>query len=450
MIIIIITCACIKIQAQDYEIITIAGCDDSLSFFGGDGGPAVNARLNYPENVHLDKMGNLYIADYGNARIRKITLSTGIITTVAGIDTFGYGGDGGPATDAILEGPEDVFTDSAGDIFFADGLENRVRKITLSSGTITTVAGNGTTGSYGDNGPATNAALNRPCGLCLDRNGNIYVSDTYNNKIRKVDALTNIITTIAGTGVAGNTGIGGLATNAELNQPGGIFLDSMGNIIFCDAINNMIKKIDATTGILTTIAGTGVAGYSGNGGIAANAELNFPGRGYIDNQNNLYFADYDNGAIRRIDGVTGIIKTVAGTGTIGFSGDGGPATDAQLSPAGVVLDSNGTIYIADFDNNRIRKVYSTLAVNNVHTNSQAYSLFPNPNDGNFTISQIAPDLNTVKAEITDVIGRMVYTGDLIFENGNKSLHLENHSPGLYLLTLIDSENREFRYKFVIE
>ena len=210
------------------------------------------------------------------------------------------------------------------------------------------------------------------------------------------------------------------------------------------------KKIDATTGILTTIAGTGVAGYSGNGGIAANAELNFPGRGYIDNQNNLYFADYENRAIRRIDGVTGIIKTVAGTGTIGFSGDGGPATDAQLSPAGVVLDSNGTIYIADFDNNRIRKVYSTLAVNNVHTNSQAYSLFPNPNDGNFTISQIAPDLNTVKAEITDVIGRMVYTGDLIFENGNKSLHLENHSPGLYLLTLIDSENREFRYKFVIE
>jgi hypothetical protein len=251
IILLFIAYACIiNLQAQDFDITTIAGI--GAAGYSGDGGQAINCSFYYPQGLHLDDRGNLYIADLANSRIRKITLSTGIITTVAGNDTFGYTGDGGAATNAALWYPEDVFTDSAENIFFADGLDNCVRKVTAATGIITTVAGNGTIGSSGDGGTATNATLNAPCSLCLDKFGNIYIAEAYGNRIRKVEAATGIITTIAGTGVAGSAGIGGPATNAELNGPVGVFLDSIGDIFISDADNNTLHKIDVYTNIIST------------------------------------------------------------------------------------------------------------------------------------------------------------------------------------------------------
>jgi hypothetical protein len=443
IILLLIACACIvKMQAQDFDITTIAGCD-SVGTSDGDGRPAINARLYNPEGIHLDGRDDLYIADYGNQRIRKIILSTSIITTIAGTDIYGYSGDGGPATDAALFGPEDIFTDTTGNIFFADGLDNCVRKINISTGIITTVVGTGTSGSSGDDGLATNATLNCPSGLCLDKFGNIYIAEYYGNKVRKVEIATGIITTLAGTGTAGNTGVGGPATSAEINGPANVFLDSNSNLFFSDSYNNIIRRIDALTGIITTVAGTGMAGYSGNGGLAINAELNGPARGYFDKNYNLFFADYNNGVIRRIDVVTGIITTVAGNGIVGFSGDGGPAVNAKLDANSVAVDSNGIIYISDVGNNRIRMVYNTLAVSS--TPEMKYSVYPNPANDELNIDGLTEN---TQYRMLSVTGACLQQGMLV--PGNNVLSIKNLVPGVYILELTDGEGQRNMVRVVKE
>ena len=218
-----------------------------------------------------------------------------------------------------------------------------------TTGIITTIAGNGIAGYSGDGGLATNAELNNPYGVAVDSNGNIYIADTNNNRIRKVNSTTGIITTIAGNGTAGYSGDGGLATNAELYYPYGVAVDSNGNIYIADTYNNRIRKVNSTTGIITTIAGNGTAGYSGDGGPATNAQLNYPYGVAVDSSGNIYIADTDNNRIRKVNSTTGIITTIAGNGNPGYSGDGGPATNAELyDPSGVAVDSNGNIYIADY------------------------------------------------------------------------------------------------------
>ena len=334
-------------------ITTIAGTGEVG--FSGDGGPAVEAELRNPYGVAVDSAGNVYIADAGNQRIRKVD-STGTITTIAGTGEVGFSGDGGAAVEAELYNPEGVAVDSAGNVYIGDAGNQRIRKVD-STGTITTIAGTGEYGFSGDGGPAAAARLAFPHSVAVDGAGNLYIADTGNRRIRKVDS-TGTITTIAGTGEVGFSGDGGPAVEAELRNPYGVAVDSAGNVYIADTRNQRIRKVDST-GTITTIAGTGEVGFSGDGGPAAAARLAFPAGVAVDSAGNVYIADFFNNGIRKVDS-TGTITTIAGIGELGFSGDGGPAVEAELyNPASVAVDSAGNVYIADTWNRRIRKVDST-------------------------------------------------------------------------------------------
>ncbi len=424
--ILLLSCACINLQAQVNIITTIAG-KDTASGFTGDGGPAIAAKLNNPENLCLDSFGNMYIADASNHRVRKITASTGIITTIAGNGLMGYSGDGIAATSASLFFPTGICIDTLGDVFISDVLNYRIRKIAASTGIITTVAGNGNNGSSGDGGLAVDAEFGGVTGICLDRNGNIYLADNDNNKIRKVEISTGKITTIAGTGGAGYIGDGGLAINAKLNQPGQPFIDISGNIIFTDIINNVVRKVDILTGVITTIAGTGIQGYSGNGGPAINADLNQPAGLYIDNENNMLISEYWTGTIRKIDAATGNITTIAGTGTIGYSGDGGPALDAKLAPVGIWVDKYGELLIADEGNHVIRKVNNAVGVK-PNTLKGELKVFPNPAKDELQITGVTEN---TKYRMLNIAGMCLQHGTL--HDGDNILSMQYFAPGIYIL-----------------
>jgi sugar lactone lactonase YvrE len=359
-------------------ITTVAGTNGSG--YSGDGGQATKATLDYPYGVAVDAFGNVYIADTYNQRIRKVA-ANGTITTVAGTNGSGYTGDGGAATKATLYYPYGVAVDSFGNLYIADTDNSRIRKV-ATNGIITTVAGTNGYGYSGDGGPATNARLYYPYGVAVDLSGNLYIADTDNSRIRKV-ATNGIITTVAGTNGSGYSGDGGAAINSMLNDPRGVAVDSSGNLYIADIYNSRIRKV-ATNGIITTVAGTNGSGYSGDGGPAANARLYYPYGVAMDSSGNLYIADSENSRIRKVS-TNGIITTVAGTNSSGFSGDGGPAANASLDyPGGVAVDSSGNLYIADTDNQRIREVqlagFPTLVLTNVSTN----------NAGNYTVLVTGP------------------------------------------------------------
>ncbi len=343
-------------------IATVAGGGSLL----GDGGPATAASLSLPDDVKVDGTGNLYIADRANDRIRKVSPS-GMITTVAGTGVEGFSGDGGPATAAALFLPEGVAVDAAGNLYVADTGNLRIRKVD-PAGKINTAAGNGLFKFAGDGGPATSASLNWPFGLALDATGNVYVSDRNNQRIRKITPL-GVITTVAGNGLRGFSGDNGPAASASLYWPEGLAADASGNLYFADTWNHRIRKI-TPGGTITTAAGTGGSGFSGDGGPATSAMLFFPSGIAVDASGNLYIADRANARIRRVS-PSGTINTVAGNGVRGFSGDGGPATSASLhDPNSAIVDGAGNLYLADTENHRVRKVtaagvISTIAGNGV-------------------------------------------------------------------------------------
>ncbi len=331
-------------------ISTIAGSGPQA--YGGDGGPATSAWLYSPSDVAIDSSGNVYIADAGNSRIRKVTGTT--INTIAGSATMGFSGDAGTATSAQLSQPLAVVVDGSGNLYIADSNNNRIRKVT-PGGTISTVAGDGTPGYGGDDGPAISAQLFHPTDVAIDSGGNLYIADFNNQCIRKVAAGTGTISTVAGTGTAGYNGDGIAATSAQLYRPYSVAVDSSGNLLYIADLNNYrIRKV--TAGTISTVAGNGTVGYSGDGGSATSAQLSAYTKVAVDSSGNLYIADESNHRIRKVTS-GGTIYTVAGTGTPGYSGDGGVSTSAQLlSPYGMAFDSSGNLYIADFFNQRIRKV----------------------------------------------------------------------------------------------
>jgi sugar lactone lactonase YvrE len=299
--------------------------------FGGDGGPAISAQLALPIEISMDGHGNLFVADRGNYRIRKID-GSGVITTVAGRSD-----DGGAATSAQLNFPNAVAADQSGNLFIADTDSQRIRKVT-ASGVVTTVAGTGANGFAGDGGPATSALLSYPAGIAVDDVGNLFIADTRNNRIRKVTP-DGVIFTIG----------------TSLNDPRGLAVDRSGNVFIADTNNQQIRKIDSG-GAMSIVAGTGANGFSGDGGPATSAQLSYPVAVAVDGNGNLFIADSSNNRIRMVR-PDGIIRTIAGNGSIGFGGDGGPAIWAGLaSPQGVDVDAAGNVYIADADNQRVRMV----------------------------------------------------------------------------------------------
>ncbi len=285
-----------------------------------------------------------------------------IINTYGGNGVATYAGDGGPATSASLNHPIEINCDVAGNLYIADFYNNCVRKIN-TAGIITTIAGTGVAGFSGNGGPATAAHFNGVYGVCMDYSGNLYISDNGNYVIRKVNTA-GIVTTFAGTGTMGYSGDGGPATNAHLGAPAYIRADNTGNIFFADNFNHAIRKI-STSGIITTIAGNGIPGYSGDGGPATDAQLNYPVGVWPDNAGNVYIGDGLNNAIRKVS-ASGIISTIAGNGISGYTGDGGPATAATLNLSNdVIIDVAGNIYIADNYNNCVRKINTSGIISTI-------------------------------------------------------------------------------------
>ncbi|QEV16859.1 NHL repeat-containing protein [Streptomyces alboniger] len=331
-------------------IATVAG--NGVAGFMSDGGPGALTRLYHPMGVAVDKNGNLFIADRYNHRIRKVT-PNGNITTVAGDGTAGYISDGGPAVATRLHYPADVAVDDAGNLFIADTNNHRVRKVT-PNGNITTVAGNGEAGYVSDGGPAIATRLHYPHALTVDRAGNLYIADHHNHRIRKVTPNGNI-TTVAGNGTAGYVSDGGPAISTRLYHPMGLVVDAEGNLYIADRYNHRIRKV-TPNGIITTVAGNGTAGYISDGGPAIGTRLHYPWGLALDEAGSLYIGDGHNHRIRKVTS-DGIITTVAGNGTAGYVDDGGPAAGTRLyHPWGIALDRSGNLYIADSHNHRVRGV----------------------------------------------------------------------------------------------
>ncbi len=392
-------------------ISTVAGT--GTNGYNGDGIPANTAQINLPEGVAVDAGGIVYIADHGNSRVRKVALD-GTISTIAGSGTPGFSGDGALATLASLKGPNAIAVDGAGNLyiadgdglFLADGSNNRVRLVT-TDGLINTVAGDGTTGSIGDGGPAVQASLANPSGVTVDGAGNLFIADLSNYRIRKVTPGGGI-STVAGSGLIGYNGDGILATAAALNFAAATAVDGAGNLYIADLGNARVRKV-TPGGVISTVAGNGTTGFGGDGGQAIFAALNQPSGVAVDGSGNLFIADFGNHRVRKVT-PAGVISTVtaaatgpsglafdgsgnlyiadstnsrirkltpggvtstvvAGSFSSGFSGDGGPATSATLSgPVGIAVDADGNLFIADRNNNRIRKVTPDGIINTIAGN----------------------------------------------------------------------------------
>ena len=342
-------------NAQAQIISTFAG--NGTTGYSGDGGLATAAQIDSPTCLATDRAGNLYINDQFNHAVRRVSPS-GVITTIAGNGSAGFSTDGIAATAASMTLNWGIATDTSGNLFITDQTYHRVRMVN-AAGIITTIAGNGTFGFSGDGGSAVLAQMKSPLGITTDPAGNVYVGDFYNFRIRKI-ALDGTISTYAGNGSNGYSGDGGPAINAQLSYVFGLSTDVAGNLYICDASNNCIRKV-STDGVITTVAGNGTVGYNGDGIAATAASLSHPLGVYALPTGGLLIADYKNNRVRRVT-ASGIISTIAGTGDAGYTGEGMPATAARIHhPVGVIMDEEENIYVSDMLNARVRKINNVLA-----------------------------------------------------------------------------------------
>lgn len=421
----------ISVTAQYSRIITLAGTG-GVGSYGGDGYAASGASLNGPHNVAVDKTGNVYIVDYYNARIRKVK-PNGIIVTFAGTGAFVSNGDGTVATNASMN-CKGVAADSKGNVYISDNSHCNIRKVGATS-MASTYAGSGACGYMGDGGAALSAKMSAPYGLFVDKHNSLYIAEAGNHIIRKIDS-TGRITTVAGQGVPGNIGDNGPATAARLDSPYAMAVDRYGNIYIADYMNNKIRKVTDSNGYILTIAGTGVAGYTGDSGLATAARLNRPAGIAVDSVGNVFFSDANNNVIRRID-TAGIITTVVGNGTPGFGGDLGNPKGANLfHPMGIAMDTFGSMYIADANNQRVRKVYNTTVGIEDVTNTSSVTVFPVPANDFMHIEGL---------EVNDVVVLLDITGNVIettaADNTAFSAQLAMHSlpSGMYMVRILNSK-----------
>lgn len=335
------------------QIGTIAGTGEGG--YAGDGAKAADARLDQPFHCALDSRGILYVCDVGNHCIRAVDLSTGTISTVAGSGLPGHTGDGGPALQATTNEPYVAEVVGNGDLYIVDRLNSAIRKVDAASGVITTVAGDGTAGYGGDGGPGPRSRMREPNDCFPDGAGGLLIADVQDQRVRRLDLGTGIMSTFAGTGRKVREGDGGPAAEASILGCRAVCTDGRGNAYICEREGNIVRRVDRR-GVITSFAGTGEQGYDGDGGPAREATFNGPKGIRCDDEGNIYVVDTENHAIRRIDVETGVIATVAG-GHQGGDGDGADATGAGLDrPHGCVVDARGNIYIADTNNHRVRVV----------------------------------------------------------------------------------------------
>jgi sugar lactone lactonase YvrE len=370
---------------------------------------ALTVPLLLPSALAYDVQGNLYIAETGSHRIRKVD-PTGIITTVAGTGTQGYAGDGGAALSASLDSPQGIAVDSTQAIYLSDTHNHRIRKVNLATGVITTIAGNGSAAFSGDGSAASQAALDLPTALALDINHNLYVADSANHRIRRIDATTGIITTLAGSGIQGFSGDNGPALQASIDSPTGLAVDASGNLYLADTHNHRLRRVDASTGVITTIAGNGVASYAGDSAAANTASLALPKGLAVDASGNLYLADSANHRIRRVDGATGIITTVVGQGTEAYLGD------ASVAP-------NGVLSFADTGNQRVRQLAPDATVSTIVG-------IGNINPGNLTLSAPAVIAYGSGQIVASLSVSTVATGTINFFDTYRSSTVSLGSAGL--------------------
>ncbi len=427
-VLVLLVCASCKfLYSQSYVINDFAG--QRHGSYSGDGGPAINAHLSTPISVYIDSKDNVFISDWGNSRLREVDV-LGEITTIAGNGIYGYSGDGGPSTAAELNGPMGIYEDASGNIYVADIGNERIRKIDVN-GIISTFAGNGNYGFSGDGGLAIAATFEDPAGICGDDLGNMYVADEFNNRVRKINP-NGIISTIAGSGARGYAGDGGAAIQAALYYPSGVAVDGAGNLYIADESNNCIRKVNQK-GIISTIAGNGLPGFSGDGGQSILSELyNAAGVG-IDNGGNIYITDGFNNRIRKINR-DGIISTIAGNGIAGYTGLGDTATLASIfDPVSISADASDNLYFANAFNNTIEKL-SALPVG---ANLPKISVYPNPNQGTFTI-KIEDIFPSLQLEVYNVLGQKI--AYVALNTAETQINLSACSAGVYLYRIISTSN----------
>ncbi len=422
-------------------IITVAGT--GAPGFGGDGGPAIDAMISAPYGIALDKSGNLFICDYFNVRIRKVSPAYGgIITTVSGNGSAGYSGDGFSATSAETDGVTDIAVDRNDNLYLADAGNNRVRKVT-PDGIITTYGGTGIAGYNGDGIPAIAAQLNAPQAVAVDDTGNVYIADRYNNRVRKIDTF-GIITTVAGSGTAGFCPDGCKADTSAMNYVMSVEVDHHGALYFSD--NVRIRKLD-TAGRFITIAGNGVEGYSGDGGPATSAKIE---SGYwgIDTFGNCYLVDDNTSRIRKI-GINDTITTIAGYGYTGYGGDWGNPLMAKFAlPQGIVIAPNGDIFIGDAGNNRIRMITTHItAISGIDEPQAGIQIYPNPAHSPLRLMVQTTQAVPVTLSLYDISGREVAHAA---GSTNEMMHITTHLPSGIYIVIARTETQTFTERLVVE
>ncbi|HTA26902.1 MAG TPA: T9SS type A sorting domain-containing protein [Bacteroidia bacterium] len=429
-------------NAQVGYINTIAG--DGIAGFAGDGQPATNAKIDTMGFTAVDDSGNVYIADAQNNRIRKVYAQTGIMATIAGTGVAGWTGDYGSAVFAELYYPFGIAVDHNRNIYFSDNGNGVIRKINQNTGIITTFAGTGNGGSPGNGGPASAATFHDPAGVAVDAAGNVYVSDDVASCVRKINVTDSIITLYAGDTIHGYSGDGGQATAAELNNPLGIAFDNNGNLYICEHAEFTVRKVDAS-GIISEFAGIpGNNAYTtASGPSATSIPMGSPTGVSCDKLGNVYIADAGNSVIRQINGTNGYDYAIAGSPAIGFSGDGGPAVDAELNyPFTVSVDLNFNLYIGDLLNFRIRKVNGgPTAVPEISAGG-SFAIYPNPASSTLNIQfsgTYTNGNNTIAIE--DMMGRTVASYEkTVKPNFTFTTDISKLANGMYFIKISNADS----------
>lgn len=418
-------------------------------FYFGDGVEATQASLSVPSGLCILD-GKLYIADQGSSRIRKVDLATNTITNFGGTGVSGPSGDGGPVSAASFGNLFDIVSDVDGHLFVVDFSNHAIRRIDKATGIVTTYAGTiGTIGFSGDNGPATAAKLNSPSAIAFDKDWNLFIADRGNARIRKVEKSTGIITTIAGNGTVGFSGDGGPALSASFNLISHLTFDSDGNLLVSDRLNHRIRKIDMTTKLITTIVGNGTTVYVGENNPPLQIGLDFPYGTAFNADGDLFIADAALHRILKLSASTGLVTTLAGTGSLGFSGDGDDAPTLKINfPRDLIIDDEGTLYFTDTGNGRIRKIEAQTVTGDLAwpASSPTMRLYPNPATETL-IADLGECAVVLPVEVVDMTGKIQEVQPQ--PDGNRILmDIRNLTPGLYLARIARPGEPTIRLKFV--